>query len=430
MRDRPQGLRRQALRARRSLRPTTATLLALALMAAGANAADDIVVVGAQGANCNQDPQCINRLHPAIPMTARARPGQTILLHTRNASDLDLDPAAPPDPRASDPLFGTVHPLTGPVHIEGAAPGDVLVVKLLDIAPGPWAETMLVDIGFVSDEIPGALRVLWKLDRDSAVSDDLPGIRIPNASFPGVVTVLPGPVEHAAMLARETALAAAGGAVYSPHALHASPAAVCGPGGTHEKECLRTIPPREHGGNLDIRYLQAGVTVYLQCFVEGCGLAIGDVHYAQGDGEVSGTALEMDSTVTLTTELRKGGPALLRGPHYEGPARVLDIPSRRFYATTGFPLKEKGAGPPDMRYLGSPRVAELENLSKDISLAARNALLEMIDHIAATYGYSREQAYLIASVAVDLRIGQLVDAPNVGVTALLPLDIFEGERRR
>ena len=68
--------------------------------------------------------------------------------------------------------------------------------------------------------------------------------------------------------------------------------------------------------------------------------------------------------------------------------------------------------------------AAKRNLSKDISLAARNALLEMIDLISQTYGLTREQAYVVASVAVDLRIGQLVDAPNVGITALLPLDIF------
>ena len=78
-----------------------------------------------------------------------------------------------------------------------------------------------------------------------------------------------------------------------------------------------------------------------------------------------------------------------------------------------------------MRYLGaSERIGGLRNLSKDISLAARNALLEMIDYITDTYGLTSEQAYVVASVAVDLRIGQLVDAPNVGVTALLPLDIF------
>ena len=78
-----------------------------------------------------------------------------------------------------------------------------------------------------------------------------------------------------------------------------------------------------------------------------------------------------------------------------------------------------------MEYLASEKIAGLENLSKDISLAARNALMEMIDYISETFGYSKEQAYIIASIAVDLRIGQLVDAPNVGVTAILPLDIFE-----
>jgi formamidase len=132
----------------------------------------------------------------------------------------------------------------------------------------------------------------------------------------------------------------------------------------------------------------------------------------------------MDATVTLTTEVVRDGPDLTRGPHYEGPATLLDIPSRRFWATTGFPLKEAGEVPPDMAYLASAKVAGLENLSKDVSLAARNALLAMIDHIAGTYGYTRQQAYIIASVAVDLRIGQLVDAPNVGVSAVLPVDIF------
>ena len=227
------------------------------------------------------------------------------------------------------------------------------------------------------------------------------------------------------MMAREAELLEEGGAVRGPYSTHASPREVCGEGGSQEDECLRTIPPREHGGNLDIRYLKAGVAIYLPCYLPGCGLAVGDPHYAQGDGEVSGTALEMGATFTLTTELIKDGPHLGRGPHYEGPSTLLDIPSRRFYATTGFPIKEMGEVPPDMQYLGAEKVALLGNLSKDISLAARNALLEMIDHISETYGYTRQEAYIIASVAVDLRIGQLVDQPNVGVTAILPLDIFE-----
>ena len=403
------------------------SVFVLLMVLVSAVAAQSIVEVGDRSANCHRDAACFNRMHPAIPMAARARPGETIVLHTRNASDFALDPSAPRDPREGDIGRGTVHPLTGPVHIEGAEPGDVLRVRILDIAPGQWAYTVVSPIGFVTDVISEPLRVLWRLNRDAAVSDDIPGVRIPNKSFPGIVTVMPGPREHAEMMAREAALFDAGGAVSPPSYLtHASPREICGEGGTHAGECLRTGPPREHGGNLDIRYLQVGASIYLPCFVSGCGLAVGDVHYAQGDGEVSGTALEMDASVTVTTELIKDGPALDRGPHYEGPASMLDIPSRRFYATTGFPLKEQGDVPPDLAYLGSDKVANLENLSKDVSLAARNALLEMIDYIVETYGYTREQAYIISSVAVDLRIGQLVDAPNVGVTAILPLDIFEG----
>ncbi len=404
----------------------TVVAVAAVLMAASTWAQGDIVVLGGAGRHCGEDPDCLNRLHPAIPMAARARPGQTIVFKARNASDFQLDPASTyADPRTGDAQIGTVHPLTGPVHIEGAEPGDVLAVTLLDIAPGRFGYTSVSPIGFVSDHISGGFRALWRLNRTEAVSDDVPGVRIPNASFPGIVTVLPGREQLDEMLSREAELVALGGAGFPPHALHASPAAVCGPNGSFASECLRTLPPREHGGNLDIRYLQVGVTLYLPCYVEGCGLAIGDPHFAQGDGEVSGTAIEMDADFTVTTQIIKDGPALRRGPHFEGPFRVLDIPSRRFYATTGFPLKAVGEIPPDMLYLGATeRIAGLRNLSKDISLAARNALLEMIDYITDTYGLTPEQAYVVASVAVDLRIGQLVDAPNVGVTALLPLDIF------
>jgi formamidase len=175
---------------------------------------------------------------------------------------------------------------------------------------------------------------------------------------------------------------------------------------------------------MDIRYLQAGVSIYLPCYIDGCGLTIGDLHYAQGDGEVSGTAIEMSANVWVTTEIIRNGPDLSRGPHYEGMSKVLSIPSRRFYAVTGIPVKNSGAVPPNMNYLNSDVVPGLSNLSNDINLAARNALDGIIEYIVSEYGYDRNQAYVIASVAVDLRISQLVDSPNVGVTALLPLDIF------
>jgi formamidase len=228
------------------------------------------------------------------------------------------------------------------------------------------------------------------------------------------------------VLARETQLLDAGGAVMNPDPVEAEPASLCGSEGTKPAECLRTIPPREHGGNMDIRYITTGTTVYLPCYIDGCGLAVGDFHYAQGDGEVAGTAIEMGGKMTVTTRIVDDPPDLSRGPHYEGPASVLRIPSERFYAVTGFPLKEKGNLPTDLAYLESPKIAGLSNLSADINLAARNALAAMIDYIVAEYGYDRTQAYMIASVAVDMRIGQLVDVPNVGVTAILPLDIFVG----
>ena len=370
----------------------------------------------------------MNRLHPHIPMVATAEPGERIVFNSRDAFDLTLDPdefsSADGDPREG---VGIVHALTGPVSIEGARAGDVLAVTIEALEPDGVGWTSAGPFGFAGDEFGTVERfIVWRINEEYAVSDALPGVRIPNASFPGVVTTLPGEALLADTLARETQLLESGGAVMNPDPDEAAPASLCGPEGTKPSECLRTIPPREHGGNMDIRYITVGSTVYLPCLVDGCGLAVGDFHYAQGDGEVAGTAIEMGGRMTVTTRIVDDPPDLSRGPHYEGPAAVLGIPSERFYAVTGFPLKEPGSVPADLAYLQSPKIAELSNLSADINLAARNALGAMIDYIVSEYGYDRTQAYMIASIAVDMRIGQLVDVPNVGVTAILPLDIFVG----
>lgn len=398
--------------------------IALFFLLPVAAAAD--VVVGNPGGTCAEDPACFNRLHPAIETVAVARPGERIVFHGRDAGDLWIDPdelvQAEANPRQGP---GVVHPLTGPVRIEGAAAGDVIAVTLLSLDPGEVGWTYASESGFAGD-LTGtdSLFVTWRLSPRFATSDAIPGVRIPNGSFPGVVTTLPGPDELRSMLARERALDDAGGAVRTPDPALALPAALCGPEGTHQAECLRTIPPREHGGNLDIRYLGVGATVYLPCYIDGCGLAVGDFHYAQGDGEVSGTAIEMDGVLAVTVGILDDPPDLSRGPHYSGPARLLRIPSERFYATTGFPFKQPGEVPREIAYLDSPHAAALSNLSNDLNLAARNALASIVLYIVESYGYSPTQAYIIASVSVDLRIGQLVDTPNVGVTALLPLDIF------
>jgi len=404
---------------------TRRTFFAFMIVLAG-NTADADIVIGGSGASCAEDPACFNRIHSDIVPVATAAPGERIVFHGRDAGDLYLDPdeltSADSSPRLG---LGVVHPLAGPVYIEGAEAGDVLAVTLEAFSPGSVGWTMASPGGFAGDLVESeSLFVTWRLNEDYAESDALPGVRIPNASFPGVITTLPGPAELREMLSREQQLADAGGTVLTPDPEFAEPAALCGAEGTRATECLRTIPPREHGGNMDIRYVQVGTTVYLPCFLDGCGLAVGDFHYAQGDGEVSGTAIEMDGVLTVTTRIVRDRPDLSRGPHYEGPARVLNIPSTSFYATTGFPLKQSGEVPREIGYLGSTKVTGLTNLSKDINLAARNALASMIDYITSKYGYSRSQAYIIASVAVDLRIAQLVDTPNVGVTAILPLDIF------
>jgi formamidase len=386
------------------------------------------IAVGDRSVSCAEDPACINRLHPEIPMVAKADPGERIVFLGRDAFDLTLDPdkfsSAKSIPREG---VGIVHALTGPVFINGAEAGDVLAVTIQAMEPDKVGWTKAGPFGFAGDQFGTDERfIVWRINDDYAVSDALPGVRIPNASFPGVVTTLPGEKLLADVLARETQLLESGGVVMNPDPDEANPAMLCGVEGTKPSECLRTIPPREHGGNMDIRYITTGTTVYLPCYIDGCGLAVGDFHYAQGDGEVAGTAIEMGGKMTVTARIVEDPPNLSRGPHYEGPVSVLGIPSKRFYAVTGFPLKEKDSVPANLAYLDSKKIAGLRNLSSDINLAARNALAAMIDYIVSEYGYDRTQAYIIASVAVDMRIGQLVDVPNVGVTAVLPLDIFVG----
>ena len=420
----------------------TITLIICAICSATAVAAEkESLVVGATQGLCVDDASCTNRLHPAIPMMHRVKPGQTILFHTRDAADVlgtvaaqraDTDEGRAlragivDKSRFMGMSHSAAHPMAGPLHIEGAMPGDVLKVTIISIDPGEYGWTFGSG-GFIRDLMEGQFLAIWRLNKEFAESDDIPGVRIPNGSFPGVVSTLPGPDQLQIILQREQQLADAGAQVMLPFATGATPSAICGPNGSAADECLRTFPPREHGGNMDIRYLQPGVSIYLPCYLEGCGLTIGDLHYAQGDGEVSGSAIEMSADISVTTELLRNGPDLTHGPHDEGDSRVLDIPSKRFYAVTGIPVKKSGDVPPHMEYLDSKVLGRLGNVSIDINLAARNALDGMIDYIVTNYGYNRNQAYVIASVAVDLRITQLVDAPNVGVTAVLPLDIFVGK---
>ena len=383
------------------------------------------VVVAKEGAHCADDPNCFNRYHPNIPSVARASPGDHIVFETRDALDSDLTLESTADDLAAVDL-NLVHPMTGPVHIEGAERGDVLAVTLVDIEPDQYGYTVIVPgFGFLRDLFTEPFLVNWKLDRQAATSDQMPGVRVPMAAFMGSVGVLPGEEEVAAWLDRETALAEAGGVVLAPQPIGALPADVCGPDGSHPDQCLRTIPPRENGGNMDVQQMQIGTTLLLPCFVDGCGLFVGDVHYAQGDGEVSGTAIEMGATVTVRTEVLKGEGANVTSPHFEGREELKAIAPERFYATVGFPLKAQGEVPAFLTYLDGEKIGDLENLSEDLTLAARAALIEMIDYLEREHDLSREQAYILSSVAVDLVVGQVVDVPNYTVSAIIDLGVFE-----
>ncbi|MDH3791373.1 MAG: acetamidase/formamidase family protein [Rhodospirillales bacterium] len=384
------------------------------------------ILVPKAGVHCRDDANCFNRYHSAIEPVSRADPGDVITFETRDAldSDLALDSTAD-DVTAID--LNLVHPMTGPVYINGALRGDVLAVTLIDIEPDQYGYTVIVPgFGFLRDLFTEPHVVNWRLSRLGAVSEQMPGIRVPFAPFMGSVGVLPGEPEVDKWLAREGALAEAGGVALMPQPIGAQPDAVCGPQSSHKGKCLRTIPPRENGGNMDVKQMQIGTTLLLPCFVEGCGLFVGDVHFAQGDGEVSGTAVEMGAKVTVTTEILRGKGKDITSPHFEGGQELKALAPGEFYATLGFPLKAKGMIPPYVSYLDSRKITDLENLNEDLTLAARNALIEMIDYLVREKGLTREQAYILCSVAVDLRIGQVVDVPNYTVSAILPLTVFEG----
>jgi formamidase len=180
---------------------------------------------------------------------------------------------------------------------------------------------------------------------------------------------------------------------------------------TLAEEGLRTIPPRETGGNIDIKQISPGITVLLPVYAEGGLISTGDVHFAQGDCEACGTAIEMRSRVHLRFRVRKGEAErrgirdlqFFRDDYFTAPEMAVP---QRFYATTGISVRKDG-----------------QNESEDLTLAARNALLNMIEHLG-TCGFDCQQAYTLCSVAVDLRLSQTVDVPNLLVSALLPLDIF------
>ncbi len=250
------------------------------------------------------------------------------------------------------------HPLTGPVHIDGATPGDVLEIELLDFEHKGFGVTYFYpedsEKGLLPEEFDEPGLHIW--DLEDGVGKFVNGIEVPLAPFPGIAGV--APAEN----------------------------------GEHS-----STPPRRVGGNLDVKHLTAGSTLYLPVEVAGALLSVGDCHAAQGDGEVCITAIEAPMFVTARLSVRSD----------------MDIDQPQF--ETPGPFTPSGADEPMYGTTG---------IASDLQVAGKRAVTQMIDHLASNRGLTRTEAYLLCSVAVDLKINQVVNAPNWTVSAYLPESLF------
>jgi formamidase len=335
-----------------------------------------------------------NRWHPDIEPVAEVDPGEELRLETEDGLAGQLTRTSThADAGRLDLGFG--HPLAGPVHVRGAEPGDLLEVEFLAYETADFGVTAVIPgFGFLTDLFTEPYLVKWEIADGLARSPELPGVAVPEETFAGVVGVAPSAELVARFRRREEELRARGEPVADELPETAIPPEAAGG--------LRTIPPRETGGNMDVRQLVAGSRLWLPVEVPGALFSIGDLHFAQGDGEVCGTAIEVAGAVTVRLAVHAHAGRRLRFPSYETPAR----PGRRSFATTGIPVE----------------------IGMDVDAAAREALLEMLAHLEERYGFAPPAAYALCSAAVDLRLSEVVDVPYPLVSALLPLDVFEDVR--
>jgi formamidase len=179
-----------------------------------------------------------NRWHPDIAPIVRCEPGDEVVLETRDAFDGQMGPQATLDTVAA-PNLDVVHPLTGPVYVEGAEPGDLLEVEIVEVVPDSYGYTVQVPgFGFLRDVFPDPYMVRWTIADGWATSEDLPSVRIPGAPFMGTIGLSPGREALRRITAREKAALERGGFVLPP-----SPASAVPSDPAIAAEALRTIPP-------------------------------------------------------------------------------------------------------------------------------------------------------------------------------------------
>ncbi|KJA25071.1 hypothetical protein HYPSUDRAFT_199987 [Hypholoma sublateritium FD-334 SS-4] len=350
-----------------------------------------------------------NRWHPDIPPIATVKPGQTFKIEC-----VDWTGAQIGNNDSSDDVKNVdltkIHNLSGPIAVEGAEPGDCLVVDILDIKPFdkmPWGYTGIFEL-----ENGGGLFGIY------ATSRHIPGVRFAGVTHPGLIGTAPSAELLATWNKREGELIEAHGVSVPPVAFPPEPiGAYVGQDLDPElvkkiaKEGARTVPGREHGGNCDIKNLSRGSRCYFPVFVQGANLSVGDLHFSQGDGEMSFCgAIEMAGIITFSTSIIKGGieKFALKQPIFL-PSPIDPLYSQKL-VFEGLSVDIHGDG---------------KQYNMDATVAYKQAALNAIAYLMKI-GYTREQCYLLLSAApVESHVGAVVDSPNACVTLGIPTGIFD-----
>jgi formamidase len=363
-----------------------------------------------------------NRWHPDIPIVEWVRPGADFRIECYDWTGGQIAPDDSADD-VRDVILPRVHYLSGPIGVEGCEPGDLLVVDLLDIGPLPGSEWGFTGIfakenggGFLTEHYPKAAKAIWDLKGMYCSSRHIPGVRWPGLVHPGLIGCLPSRELLDNWNKREAELIATDPKrvpplAAPPQAEHALMGMMTGQAaGKAAAEGARTVPPREHGGNCDIKNLSRGSRIFFPVYVKGGGLSMGDIHWSQGDGEITFCgAIEMAGWIQLHVDVIKGGMAKY------GITNPIFIPSR--------------CEPHFSEYLVFEGISVDEFTGKqyylDAHVAYRRACLNAIEYLKK-FGYSGEQAYMIIGTApCEGRISGIVDIPNACATLAIPTEIFD-----
>ena len=320
------------------------------------------------------------------------------------------------------------HVLSGPFAIEGLEPGDILVVDIVDIGPfeeQPWGYTGIFAKenggGFLTDYSPGASKAIWDLDGIWTSSRHVPGVRFIGNSHPGLFGCAPSADLLAEWNRREQALIDTNPDRVPPLALPPLEDGVLAgtlSGSELERvgrEGARTVPARENGGNHDIKNFTRGSRVYYPVHVSGAKLSGGDLHFSQGDGEITFCgAIEMGGFIDFGVDLIKGGME-----KYGITTNPVLIPGRVEPRYSDF-----------LTFIGvSVDESSGENYYLDATVAYRRACLNAVEYLKK-FGYSGEQAYLLlGSAPIEGRVSGVVDIPNACCSLYLPTAIFDFDIR-